>query len=105
MIVILKGAFTMIALPCGRRIFNTTGNAGMATAGSGDVLTGIILSLLAQGYDPENAALLGVGLHATSGDIVAAERGQEALLSGDIAENVGKAYLHLASKQPQQSKK
>ncbi len=104
-IVILKGAFTMIALPCGRRIFNTTGNAGMATAGSGDVLTGIILSLLAQGYDPENAALLGVGLHATSGDIVAAERGQEALLSGDIAENVGKAYLHLASKQPQQSKK
>ena len=62
-IVILKGAYTSITNTKGKVFFNSTGNPGMATAGSGDVLTGILLSLLAQGYLPENAAMLGVFLH------------------------------------------
>jgi len=59
-IIVLKGAYTSISLPDGRIFFNSTGNPGMATGGSGDVLTGMILSLLAQGYSPENAAVIGV---------------------------------------------
>ena len=62
-IIVLKGAHTSITMPNGTCFFNTTGNPGMATAGSGDVLTGIILSLLAQRYSPEEAAVLGVYLH------------------------------------------
>ena len=91
-IVVLKGAFTMIALPDGRRIFNTTGNSGMATAGSGDVLTGIILGLLAQGYAPREAALLGVSLHAAAGDMAAEELSEEAMLSSDIVAMLGKTF-------------
>ena len=56
-IVVLKGAYTSVATPDGKVYFNSTGNPGMATAGSGDVLTGMILSLLAQGYSPENASV------------------------------------------------
>ena len=67
--IVLKGAHTVISCPNGEYYFNTTGNPGMATAGSGDVLTGIILSLLAQGYIPENDAILGVYLHGLAGDI------------------------------------
>ena len=95
-VVVLKGAFTMTALPDGRRIFNTTGNSGMATAGSGDVLTGIILGLLAQGYEPDEAAVLGVALHAAAGDCAAEELGFEAVTSGDIAQNIGRAYKRIA---------
>ncbi len=97
-IVVLKGAFTMIALPNGDRIFNTTGNSGMATAGSGDVLTGIILGLLAQGYEPQNAAMLGVALHSAAGDIAAQEYSPEAMLSGDIVSSIGKAYTMFRNK-------
>lgn len=94
-IMVLKGAYTSISLPNGRVFFNTTGNPGMATAGSGDVLTGLILGLLAQSYSPEDAALLGVYLHGLAGDIAAGQIGQEALTSGDLTEHLGKAFMHL----------
>ncbi|MGV8134198.1 MAG: NAD(P)H-hydrate dehydratase [Mangrovibacterium sp.] len=94
-IVVLKGAYTCISLPNGQVFFNTTGNPGMATAGSGDVLTGLILGLLAQPYSREDAALLGVYLHGLAGDIAAAHIGQEALTSGDLTESLGKAFLYL----------
>jgi NAD(P)H-hydrate epimerase len=67
----------------------------MATAGSGDVLTGIILSLLAQGYTPEHAALTGVYLHALAGDIAAADKGEDSLMASDILDNISKAYMKL----------
>ncbi|MGV8096764.1 MAG: NAD(P)H-hydrate dehydratase [Mangrovibacterium sp.] len=94
-IVVLKGAYTSITSPKGHVFFNTTGNPGMATAGSGDVLTGLILGLLAQPYSHEDAALLGVYLHGLAGDIAAGQNGQEALTSGDITDNLGKAFMHL----------
>jgi len=92
-IVVLKGAYTSTVLPDGKCFFNSTGNAGMATAGSGDVLTGIILSLLAQSYSSENAAIVGVYLHGSAGDVAASENGQEALIASDIVENLGKAFI------------
>lgn len=91
--VVLKGAHTAISTPEGKLYFNSTGNAGMATAGSGDVLTGIITSLLGQGYLPEQAAIYGVYLHGKSGDIAEKKHGQEALIASDIIENIGAAYL------------
>ena len=97
-IVVLKGAHTSITFPNGTCFFNTTGNPGMATAGSGDVLTGIILSLLAQRYSPEEAAVLGVYLHGLAGDLAAEEIGQEALIASDITEHLGKAYVTLRAK-------
>ncbi len=90
--VVLKGAFTSISTPSGNVLFNSTGNPGMATAGSGDVLTGIILSLLAQGYSAENAALTGVYLHGLAGDIAVVKTGPEALIASDIINNIGNAY-------------
>ncbi|MGC8823369.1 MAG: NAD(P)H-hydrate dehydratase [Bacteroidales bacterium] len=91
-IVVLKGRYTAIALPDGSCYFNTTGNPGMATAGSGDVLTGMILSLLSQGYTPEQAALFAVYLHGLAGDIAAQEKGFEALVASDIIKYIGKAF-------------
>jgi ADP-dependent NAD(P)H-hydrate dehydratase / NAD(P)H-hydrate epimerase len=91
-IVVLKGAYTSIALPDGTCYFNSTGNAGMATAGSGDVLTGIILSLLGQGYIPAYAALVGVYLHGLAGDFAARKGSEESMIASDIIENIGKAY-------------
>lgn len=93
--LILKGANTSIATPEGKCYFNSSGNPGMATAGSGDVLTGIITSLLAQKYIPENAAILGTFIHGLSGDIVAREYGFEALIAGDIVNSIGKAFMEL----------
>jgi len=95
--VVLKGAYTTTACPDGACYFNTSGNPGMATAGSGDVLTGIILSLLSQNYSPKDAALLGVFLHALAGDIGAAETGENSLIASDIINNLSKAFLKLLS--------
>lgn len=92
----LKGANTAVTFPTGACFFNTTGNPGMATAGSGDVLTGIILSLVAQRYTPEEAALLGVYLHGLAGDIAASENGMESLIASDISKNIGKAFRKLS---------
>lgn len=94
-IIVLKGAHTSVAMPNGAVFFNSTGNPGMATAGSGDVLTGMILSLLAQRYTPEEAAVLGVYLHGLAGDLAASEIGQEALIASDITEHIGNAYMSL----------
>ncbi len=94
-VIVLKGHKTIIALADGTIYLNNTGNAGMATGGSGDVLTGIITGLLSQGYTTKEAALLGVYLHGSSGDIAAAANGQEALIAGDIVRYLGKAFLLL----------
>jgi hydroxyethylthiazole kinase-like uncharacterized protein yjeF len=91
-IIVLKGANTSVSLSDGRVYFNSTGNPGMATGGSGDVLTGMILSLLAQGYSPENAAVTGVFLHGLAGDIAAEKLCYESILASDIIENIGNAY-------------
>jgi hydroxyethylthiazole kinase-like uncharacterized protein yjeF len=91
-ILILKGANTSITSPDGRVWFNSTGNPGMATAGSGDVLTGMILSLLAQGYKPIDAAITGVYLHGLAGDLAALNSGYESLIASDIINNIGPAY-------------
>ncbi|MCE5346571.1 MAG: NAD(P)H-hydrate dehydratase [Bacteroidales bacterium] len=91
-IIVLKGAHTSVTTPDGKVMFNNTGNPGMATAGSGDVLTGIILSLLSQGYSAGNAAILGVYLHGTAGDVAAGETCFESLIASDIINNIGKAF-------------
>ena len=83
-VIVLKGANTSITFPNGSCFFNSTGNPGMATAGSGDVLTGIILSLLAQHYTPEEAAVIGVFLHGKAGDIAAAKLGMEKMIARDL---------------------
>ncbi len=94
-ILVLKGANTSICLPDERSYFNSTGNPGMATAGSGDVLTGIITGLLAQNYSPIHAALLGVYLHGLAGDIAVSKSSEESLIAGDITLNLGKAFEKL----------
>lgn len=90
--LVLKGAFTSMATPAGEVYFNSTGNPGMATAGSGDTLTGIITGLLAHGYSSKEAALLGVYLHGLAGDIAAEQWGEDAMIAGDITKCLGKAY-------------
>jgi ADP-dependent NAD(P)H-hydrate dehydratase / NAD(P)H-hydrate epimerase len=90
--LVLKGAQTCICSPDGVCWYNTTGNPGMATGGSGDVLTGLILGLLAQKYHPRDACLLGVYLHGLAGDLAAEKQGMEALIAGDIVGQLGKAY-------------
>ncbi|HAQ21211.1 MAG TPA: bifunctional ADP-dependent NAD(P)H-hydrate dehydratase/NAD(P)H-hydrate epimerase [Prolixibacteraceae bacterium] len=94
-IIVLKGAHTCITVPDGSAFFNSTGNPGMATAGSGDVLTGIILGLLAQNYTAEEATLIGVYIHGLAGDLAAAQFGQQALIAGDIITKLGQAFLQL----------
>lgn len=94
--VILKGYYTAICTPQGRIFFCPRGNAGMATPGSGDALTGIITGLLAQGYASGEASVLGVWLHATAGDYAAEELGQEAMLASDIINNISKAWKSLS---------
>lgn len=96
LIVVLKGAHTAIVLPDQEIWFNNNGNPGMATAGSGDVLSGIILSLLAQGYSPENAAILAVYLHGAAGDLAAQSKGKESLLASDIINNIGQAFIEIS---------
>ena len=93
--VILKGAHTAITCPDGSCYFNSNGNPGMATGGSGDVLTGILLGLMARGYTTKAASILGVFLHGLAGDIAAEKKGYEALTSGDIVENMGRAFKKL----------
>ncbi|WP_163397666.1 NAD(P)H-hydrate dehydratase [Flavobacterium fluviatile] len=93
-IIVMKGAPTYIISPA--RIYqNTTGNAALATAGSGDVLTGIITSLLAQDYEPVQAAQLSVFLHGLTADIALPQMGYQSFIATDIIENLGKAFLIL----------
>lgn len=90
--VVLKGAHTCISTPDGKCYFNSTGNPGMATAGSGDVLTGVILGLLAQNYSPADACILGVFLHGLAGDIAAQKMSPEAIIAGDIIDYLGSSF-------------
>ena len=93
--IILKGRYTTIASPESILYFNSSGNAGMATAGSGDVLTGIITSLLAQAYTPLDSCLIGVYLHGLAGEIGTSHTGMSSLIASDITENIGNAYKNL----------
>ncbi len=94
--VVLKGAPTVIAPPKGPLWINPTGNAGMATAGSGDVLTGILAGLLAQGLKTAEASRLGVYIHGLAGDLAAGERTQYSMLAGDILESLPRAFARLS---------
>ena len=93
--VILKGHYTAICSPDGHVAFNPTGNAGMATAGSGDVLTGIITALLARGYQPKEACIVGVYLHGLAGDLAARDLGEESLIAEDIIRYLPHAFKRL----------
>jgi len=94
-VTVLKGAGTIIASPDGKVYINHTGNSGMATGGSGDVLSGIIGSLLAQGASPINAAAAGVFLHGTIGDLAAEKLGKISMLPTDMIDMIPTAYLKL----------
>jgi NAD(P)H-hydrate epimerase len=96
-VIVLKGHHSFIATPGGQCFFNNTGNAGMAKGGSGDVLTGILTALLAQGYSPENAAILGVHLHGLAGDMAAWEDAYESITASDLISHLGKAFRMIAS--------
>lgn len=99
-IIVLKGRHTAVIMPSGECWYNMTGNAGMATGGAGDVLTGIITGLLAQGYEQHEAALMGVYLHGLAGDIAVKELSKEALIAGDLIDYLGKAFLTLSPATP-----
>lgn len=90
-IIVLKGHYTAVVRPDGKVYINPTGNPGMATAGSGDVLTGVITAFIAQGYKPELAATIGVYIHGLAGDIAAEKMGEYALVASDIIDNLGVA--------------
>lgn len=93
--IILKGHHSLVACVEGNAFFNSTGNAGMATAGSGDVLTGIITGLLSQGYSAKNACLLGVYLHGLAGDIASKKMSQESMIASDIIDSMGEAFISI----------
>jgi NAD(P)H-hydrate epimerase len=96
-VIVLKGSYSQIATPDGEVFFNSTGNPGMATAGSGDVLTGIITALLSQKYSSINATLLGVYTHGLAGDIEAVEKGCQGLTAGDIIKKLPSAFKKLSA--------
>jgi NAD(P)H-hydrate epimerase len=93
--IVLKDRYTIVIDPEGECWYNLTGNAGLATAGSGDVLTGIITGLLAQGYAPTIAAMLGIYLHGKAGEYASNIHSQESMVAGDIVESLGAAYRSL----------
>lgn len=94
-ITILKGSSTIITIPDGRLFINTNGNPGMATGGSGDVLTGIIASFIAQGLSAEDSAILSVYLHGLAGDIASLKKGQHSLIASDIISSLPDAFKEL----------
>lgn len=94
--IILKGHYSALCLPDGHVVLNPTGNSGMATAGSGDVLTGIITGLLARGYQRRDACEVGMYLHGLAGDLAAKDLGKESLVASDIIRYLPKAFLTLS---------
>lgn len=90
-IIVLKGRYTAIVRPDGKVYINSSGTPALATPGSGDVLTGIITGLIAQGYTPETAAIIGVYIHGVAGEICAAEHGTYGVSADDVAGSVGRA--------------
>jgi len=103
LVVVIKGAKT-ITIYNGKGYVNTTGNPGLATAGTGDVLTGVITGLIAQGYDPLAASLFGIYLHGKSADIAVEDLGYQSLIASHVIEALGDAYLDLFKlpEQPQE---
>lgn len=95
LVIVLKSHHTGIITPSGNIFFNSTGNAGMAKGGSGDVLTGIITSLVSQNYSPESAAVLGVYLHGLAGDFAANALSEQAMTPSDIITFLSQAFLSL----------
>ena len=93
--ILLKGHYSALCLPNGNIIFNSTGNSGMATAGSGDVLTGIITGLLARGYQRGDACMVGMYLHGVAGDLAAKDLGKESLIASDLITYLPKAFLRM----------
>lgn len=93
--ILLKGHYSALCLPDGSVVFNSTGNSGMATAGSGDVLTGIITALLSRGYRQREACIIGMYVHGLAGDLAAKEVGKESLIASDIIKYLPKAFLRL----------
>ena len=93
--IIIKGSWSTVVTPEGNCYFNPTGNPGMATAGSGDVLTGILAALLAQGYTQEDACRLGVYVHGLAGDIAAEEKGEIGTTSSDLIDALPAAWKKL----------
>lgn len=98
--IVLKGAYTSISTPGGNVFFNPTGNPGMATGGSGDVLTGILTGLLAQGYTPLETCLLGVYVHGLAGDISLQHQSPESLIASDIIDHLGLAFQQIINSNP-----
>ena len=96
-VLVCKGAHTVVSSPRGDLFFNTTGNPGMATGGSGDVLTGVLCGLLAQGYPPLQAALMGVYLQGLAGDLALEQESQESLLPTDTLAHIGQAFKRIAA--------
>ncbi|MFL5741085.1 MAG: NAD(P)H-hydrate dehydratase [Flavisolibacter sp.] len=94
-VLVLKSHHTFIAAPDGSQFFNSTGNAGLAKAGSGDVLTGIITAMLSQKYEASEAAVLSVYLHGLAGDLAANELSQESMIAGDLIEYLTKAFAKM----------
>lgn len=94
--ILLKGAHSCVATPEGLCYFNATGNPGMATAGSGDVLAGLLTGLLAQGFPPKTALLLGVYWHGLAGDLAAQKQGMVSMIASDIIEHLGPAFQALS---------
>ncbi|NLL67788.1 MAG: NAD(P)H-hydrate dehydratase [Clostridiaceae bacterium] len=95
--VVLKGAGTVIVANDGRTSINPTGNQGMATAGSGDVLAGVITSFLGQGLSPYDAAVAGAYIHGLAGDFATLDKGAASVMASDIIENIPKAFIHVQS--------
>lgn len=95
--VVLKGAHTCITTPQGETYFNSTGNSGLAKGGSGDVLTGLITGLLAQGYSSFEACVIGVYVHGLAGDITKEEKGEVAMIPTDVIENIPNAFIKLSN--------
>jgi NAD(P)H-hydrate epimerase len=96
--LILKGHRTIVATPDGRSFINSTGNAGMATAGAGDVLTGAVAAWAGQLLDVEGACKLAVYLHGLAGDLAEADEGEVGMIAGDIADRLGDAVLELTAR-------
>jgi NAD(P)H-hydrate epimerase len=97
--LVLKGVPTVVAAPDGRAFINPTGNPGMATAGSGDVLTGMISGFLGQTREPLHACILGVYLHGLAGDIAASLKGQHSVIAADIIDEIPAAMHTLTSRE------
>lgn len=93
--IVLKDHFTQVVTPEGNVYYNITGNSGLAKGGSGDVLLGIVTSLLAQNYSPKEAAIFGVWLHGKAADVTARKIAKEAMLATDVIDNLSEVFIKI----------